>query len=505
MRFLAPTFLIVCCWIQCLAQKKTDSLLRLLPNQRQDTSKVLLLADIAFSYYSHNPETGNKYATESLHLAEELNYERGKLKAYNSLGVLKWSLGDFKEAIEYYKQSLTIAEKLKDEKRAGAIYNNLAMIYSSMGDYDEALLFYQKSLRIDEKSGDSIGITSSLNNIGLNYIDMERYDEGIDALTKALAVYKREGAKERYARTLGNIGLGYKKQKLYTSALNYFSEGEKIYTELGPSQGASILYHNLAGTYFSLGKYDLSRKYFLQGLKIAKERGMKEQTSAFYHSLSKLDSLLGNYRSAYLYYLHYDSLQSVIFENNHTLELNKFKVQYEVKEKETENELLRTQAALHKAQFNEQRMVLAGAIGLIVLAVPLALVFYRNYRIKSSVNSSLKKLNAQIVLQREELKVANEEISSINENLENLVKQRSDHIESQKRQLTEYAFFNSHKVRGPLTSILGIINLMKMNPDLIKSDNLIEKLEEASHKMDTTIREINVILDDQEKTGDPLE
>jgi tetratricopeptide (TPR) repeat protein len=487
-----------------LAQKETDSLIRLLPNHNQDTSKVILLADIAFSYFSHNPEAGNKYAEESLQLAEKLNFDRGKSKAYNSFGVLKWSLGDFEEAIDYYKRSLAISEKLKDERRVGAIYNNLAMIYSSMRNYDDALLFYQKSLQSDEKSGDSLDMASSLNNIGLNYIDMKRYDQSMDALTKALAIYKSKGAKMSYARTLGNIGLNFKKQKLYTSALKYYSECEKIYAELGPSQGLSILCHNIANTYFSLGKYDISRKYFLQGLKIAKERGMKEQTSTFYYSLSKLDSTLGNYRSAYLYYLRHDSLQSALFENNHAQELNKFKVQYEVKEKETENELLRSQAALQEAQFEEQKIVLIGAIALLVLAASLALLFYRYYRIKSNANSGLKSLNAQIVLQREELKVANEEINTINENLETLVKLRSDHIESQKRQLTEYAFFNSHKVRGPLTSILGIIDLMKMNPDLIQADKLVEKLEEVSHKMDTAIREINVILDDKEKKSDPL-
>lgn len=121
-----------------------------------------VLADLAFSYWSHNPEMGRGYAEEALLLAENINYEKGKSKAYNSMGVLKWSIGDFAEAIRYYQQSLAISEKLNDEKSSARVYNNMAMIYSRLGNYDDALLFYGKTLAIDEKENDTLGIALSL-------------------------------------------------------------------------------------------------------------------------------------------------------------------------------------------------------------------------------------------------------------------------------------------------------------------------------------------------------
>lgn len=237
------------------------------------------------------------------------------------------------------------------------------------------------------------------------------------------------------------------------------------------------------------------QKYFLQGLELAKELGSKERTSESFLSLSKLDSTTGNYKSAYENFLQHMKLQTEIYNQNHAKELNTFKTQYQIREKETENKLLRSQATLQAAYFKQQSYLLAGAIALLLLASGIALLYYYYYRNKSRANSELKELNDQIVMQREELRMANEKIRSINENLESLVKQRSDHIEFQNQQLTEYAFFNAHKVRGPLARILGIINLLKINPEWLESDNLIEKLEEASRELDFSIKEINGILE----------
>jgi len=498
MKFLTSLLLLMASSCLCFAQKETDSLLNLLPYLKGDTSRVKVLADLAFSYWSHNPEMGKKYAEEALLLAENLGYEKGKSKALNSMGVLKWSLGDFAEAIRYYQQSLVISEKLRDEKSAARIYNNMAMIYSRLKNYEDALLFYSKSLAVDEKTKDTIGIAMSLNNIGLTYLEKKEYDKSLRSLMKALSIYRKLDAKDKIGQTLSNIGLNYAEQKSYATALQYYKESEALYLENGLKRGLSILYTNIGNTYLSLSDYTLSGKYFQDGLKLAKELGSKERISESFLSLSQLDSATGNYKNAYENYLKHTKLQTEIFEQNHAKELNNFKIQYEVKEKETENKLLRSQSTLQQAYLKQQGYVLAGTIALFILAAGIAFLYYRYYKNKTKANNELKQLNDEIIFQREELKVANEEIRSINENLENIVRQRSNHIEFQNHQLTEYAFFNAHKVRGPLARILGIINLIKINPEWLQSDNLVEKLEEAAQELDESIKEINVILDGEE-------
>lgn len=63
--------------------------------------------------------------------------------------------------------------------------------------------------------------------------------------------------------------------------------------------------------------------------------------------------------------------------------------------------------------------------------------------------------------------------------------------EGQKKLLddfSEYAYLTSHKLRGPLSTMLGLISIFKEYPD---QSYLIEKIEETSVKMDQVIRQMN--------------
>lgn len=66
-------------------------------------------------------------------------------------------------------------------------------------------------------------------------------------------------------------------------------------------------------------------------------------------------------------------------------------------------------------------------------------------------------------------------------------------ITHQKRtaeKLRKIAWNQSHQVRGPLTDIMGIINLMKMNISVEEKNMLLSQLELAANDLDKAIHEI---------------
>ena len=63
--------------------------------------------------------------------------------------------------------------------------------------------------------------------------------------------------------------------------------------------------------------------------------------------------------------------------------------------------------------------------------------------------------------QAEKLQAQAEEI---NDHLEELVKSRTIELEKKNKALEEYAFINAQKLRSPLATILGLVNLMKRLP-----------------------------------------
>ena len=463
------------------AQQEMDSLMKLLNTIPFDTTRVKILSEIAFLHWANNPLNGKQYAEDAIRLADSLKYERGKASANKSLGVLAWAMGNFDQAISYYKKSLAIAEKLKDEESAAKIYNNMAMIYSRLNNYEDALLFYRRALAHDEKTKNQVGMAMSLNNIGFIFIEMGEYQQSMDALMKSLSIYRAIKNEENIGQTLNNLGLLFSRQKKYSTALNYYAESEKFYTNAQNKRGLSILYANMGNDYVQLKLFEKAELFFQKSLALSLEIGNTEIISQAYLYISRLDSARGNYQNAFRNYHEYIKLRDKIFQSNHIRELNDFKTKVEISEKEKENALLRNQTILQEANLRQRNYLLTLSIVLFLSATFIALLYYRYYNNKKIAAEQIEKINA--------------EIQSVNDNLEHLVQQRSEQIRLQNQQLKEYAFFNAHRVRGPLARILGIIQLIKIEPTLMQSENLLGKLEDASNELDQTIGEINSILE----------
>lgn len=101
----------------------------------------------------------------------------------------------------------------------------------------------------------------------------------------------------------------------------------------------------------------------------------------------------------------------------------------------------------------------------------------------------------EIQAQNEEIMAQAEEIQGINDNLEMLVKQRTAELEKKNQALEEYAFINAHKLRGPVASILGLLNLlMKCKPG---DDTTVirDHLQGSANKLDAVVRSITEAIE----------
>ena len=101
----------------------------------------------------------------------------------------------------------------------------------------------------------------------------------------------------------------------------------------------------------------------------------------------------------------------------------------------------------------------------------------------------------EIQAQNEEILAQAEEIQGINENLEMLVKQRTAELEKKNRALEEYAFINAHKLRGPVASILGLLNLLNKSNPQDETKVLCEHLQQSANKLDTVVRSITKAIE----------
>lgn len=101
----------------------------------------------------------------------------------------------------------------------------------------------------------------------------------------------------------------------------------------------------------------------------------------------------------------------------------------------------------------------------------------------------------EIQAQNEEIMAQAEEIQGINENLEMLVKQRTLELEKKNKALEEYAFINAHKLRSPVASILGLVNLLAKAGQTDDTKAIREHLQQSADKLDAVVRSITEAIE----------
>lgn len=129
---------------------------------------------------------------------------------------------------------------------------------------------------------------------------------------------------------------------------------------------------------------------------------------------------------------------------------------------------------------------LNGGLLLFVVSVFMLALIQTRYRL------SIREIKARIALakSKEEVQAQAEEIKSINENLESLVLKRTLELERKNKALEEYAFINAHKLRSPVASILGLINLMKKSELGSDTEAIMKHMVESGERLDEVVGSI---------------
>jgi signal transduction histidine kinase len=130
--------------------------------------------------------------------------------------------------------------------------------------------------------------------------------------------------------------------------------------------------------------------------------------------------------------------------------------------------------------------MLNGGLLLFMVAVFMMLLIQTRY------NLTVREIKARLALakSKEEIQAQAEEIEAINENLESLVAKRTIELEKKNKALEEYAFINAHKLRSPVASILGLINLLTKVTMHSEAEPIMKHMVESGEKLDEVVSSI---------------
>lgn len=168
---------------------------------------------------------------------------------------------------------------------------------------------------------------------------------------------------------------------------------------------------------------------------------------------------------------------------------------------ERENQQLRVEKELQEARLaSRDFLIIAFSAGLLTVVI-LAFTLFRQRKKILVANKALKAKNEEISFQKnaiesqaEALLRLNDELKNLNKSLEGRIDERTKQLFFQNKKLAEYTFVNAHKLRAPVASILGLINLIP-KAEAEEQKIIVDYLKICGEQLDHTIKDINLTLE----------
>lgn len=476
------------CWLTSAGQTSLpDTLLEKFKGVRRDTAFIDNLNVLAFDNLRSNPVLGRQISAYTQTEAQALKYTRGYARALSIMGSSYWYEGVYEIAQNYYLAAARQYQSIQDSLGLGKMYNNIGEVYKKLEQYNKSLEYQLLSLKMHRSDPAAQRLT--LYNVGEIYLGLRQYDKSLDYLNRALDMAKLADDKRVVAYCYWSYGNIRAAQKKYMDAIGFYQLSENLWAELGEKRALTQTYQDFALAYKALGNYKKAEEYLQRSGALTKEVNALDLEARNYLYKFQLDSARGRFDQALQYLYRYNLLSDSLYTSNKAEQINRLQTIYDTENRERENAALRAETTLHNAEIRSQRLIIfITAAGLLFSTMLLGLVFVQRQRILK-VNKQLHDKSEEIQAQAESLMKLNTQLSSLNKNLESLVEERTAQIRMQNRQLAEYTFMNAHKLRAPVASILGLINLLP-SASADERAHIFDHLKNCSEDLDFIIREM---------------
>lgn len=471
-----------------------DSIQRRFSGTLQDSNYVDQLNSLATSYLKTNPNASRQIVAHVAEISPKLKYTRGYARALTVMGNSYWYEGVYEFAQNYYLLAARQYQMIKDSIGLSQVYNNIGEVNKRLGENKKALEYLLRSLEF--KKGDSTRAIT-LYNIGELYITLRQYEKANAYINESLNLAQYRNDERVIAYDYWSIARIEEKQGRHDEAFEYFHKAESLWVKLGETRSLIQTYQDMSRAYRLRGMHEEALVYLNKSAELATRIQVPDLRINTYLEYFKLDSAKGNFKRALYYLSRHNTLKDSVYNLLKIEQIARVQAVYETELHERENQELRVEKKIKDAQLVSQNMlIIAVSFGFLVAGILVWMLIRQRKKILN-VNKDLKEKNEEVITQKNaiELQAAalvklNEALQELNRSLEDRIDERSRQLLIQNQKLSEYAFFNAHKLRAPVASILGLINLVQTS-EPHEHATIIAHLKTCGDQLDAIIRNIS--------------
>jgi tetratricopeptide (TPR) repeat protein len=334
----------------------------------------------------------------------------------NAMGTAYQQTAQYDKALKCFFEGLTLSERNnKDVFHASVILNNIGLVYFNLGDYKNALTYYKRSVYLREGINNKYELEISLTNIALclalqhNFIEAENY------INKAFALCDKDCSP--YMKIFGHSTLGiiYYEKNDYERAENEFAKSNMLNGALKNSKTELVNLSYLLSISIKKSQSINVEKY-LKSLEdvIASSTPFHVEVLEAYPRLLTYYINTNNYEKAAFYQNRYITLKDSLL-NNGVLISNLMKIEAEHLEKEnltkieSQNKIL----ALNNEVILIHKFlnVFVGVVALLLIALIFVLIKSNQLKQKHNIllDKKVQERTHQLQLNHDSLQRASQE------------------------------------------------------------------------------------------------
>ena len=392
----------------------------MIKNQVESTEFIDEILQDAFELRVSNVRESIKMTLEAKSQCELKEYQKGMAVADSHLGLFYMIIGEFAKGIKCSEESLEYFKSKNDKSGMAKAYYNIGSIHYKTAKLAIGLEVLYKGLVLYQEIADKWGESKTLKAIGYIYDVFGKYDKALETYLLCKKISHDIGDKNGESNACNPISGLYLKKGDFDNAFEIADLSIKLKKETGDRRGYAFAIYAKAKAFTRLGSFDKAEKLFLECLEIQKEVGETIGTAMCLNKLGKI------------YYLRedFDAAKSYLKE------AIDFSLRMENKQ------------FLSKAYYNLFRVAKAEQDD--SLALKYHIEYHKNRKVVIESDTSDKLKGMEAIWRAETL-----------EREAKIQLEKNEEVSKKNAELDNFVYRVSHDLRGPISSLIGLYNIVK--------------------------------------------
>lgn len=452
---------------------------------------IYLLNDFGLKNYNNSKfGAAIQFYKQAISFADTVGNDRGQVLSLNNLGFLHQDIGDYDLANQYFLEAKDIAEKnhLYDEYYHAL--NGLCNVQYLVENYDESFEYILEARQIIKKLKKTDYLVDNYRKIGKLFFSKKDYDHAISYYLMSIDAGKADTLSSMIEKCYNELGLVYLEKNNFRKAL-YYLELSLEKAQSKNNQTLVILNHIYIGQILSLtGDAVGAMSRFEKAVSLSKGISYLFGLRKVYFEIYKLKKKSNDVDAALKYLELFEDVNKQLLDETRLSAISQMHALYD-RTTSTENiKILTEKTHVFEEENQRQRISLYTTMIWLVIAMVALFVIVYILRWKIKNNLVLQEKNEEISKAHAELQSKEQELETLNKDLEKKVANRTRQLQKANNQLaglekakSEFLEIISHELRTPLTGILGLTHLLTQTSTSVEQKKYMTNLSDVSKRL----------------------